>query len=226
MMVIPIKVLVFAAHQDDETIGCGGTISKWSSMGSSIEVCFVTNGSTGILQNTQPENIITLRDEEVGRAVEILGIDKVHNLNIPCQQVVNNQENFHKIIKKIREIKPSLVITHNPVCKHRDHKQISELVQEASWKANENILEELGKTHRVSDLWSFEILDPHPNPDYVVDITEHYEQKCRAMEEYYSQLDFLNDIMGYIDGLSRVRGYSINAERGEAITRIGRVPES
>ena len=193
-------------------------------MGSSIEVCFVTNGSTGILQNTQPENIITLRDEEVGRAVEILGIDKVHNLNIPCQQVVNNQENFHKIIKKIREVKPSLVITHNPVCKHRDHKQISELVQEACWKANENILEELGKTHRVSDLWSFEILDPHPNPDYVVDITEHYEQKCRAMEEYYSQLDFLNDIMGYIDGLSKVRGYSINAERGEAFTRIGQIP--
>ena len=224
MINVPKKVLVFAAHQDDETIGCGGTISKWSSMGSSIDVCFVTNGSTGILQNTNPDDIVLVRNEEVNRAAKILGINRVHNLNIPCQQVVNNQENFHKIIKKIREIKPSLVITHNPVCKHRDHKQTSELVQEACWKANENILEDLGETHRVLDLWSYEILDPHPDPDYVVDITEQYQDKCEAMREYYSQLGFLNNIMGYIDGLSKIRGYSIGTMRGEAFTRIGRSP--
>ena len=38
------KVLIILAHQDDETIGCGGSIKKWSSNGATVEVCFMTDG--------------------------------------------------------------------------------------------------------------------------------------------------------------------------------------
>ena len=41
----PDRVLVFAAHQDDETIGCGGTIRKWANSGTEVHVCFVTDSS-------------------------------------------------------------------------------------------------------------------------------------------------------------------------------------
>ena len=49
------NVLVFAAHHDDETLGCGATISKLSDLFSNITVVFFTNGDTGIDQTKKYE---------------------------------------------------------------------------------------------------------------------------------------------------------------------------
>ena len=53
------KVLVFVAHQDDETIGCGGTIAKWSNQGAEVHVCFMTDGATGFEQGSGLQDDIT-----------------------------------------------------------------------------------------------------------------------------------------------------------------------
>ena len=44
------------------------------------------------------------------------------------------------------------------------------------------------------------------------------------MDVYFSQHGILDGIYSYMDGLSKVRGYSIGVKRGEAFTRIGRMP--
>ena len=224
MIVKPSKVLVFAAHQDDETIGCGGTIKKWTDNGSEVHICFMTDGATGVEQGTDGKEIVATRMSEAERAAEILGIHKLHSLNLPCQKVVNKQQTFHKVIELIRKVKPNLVITHGQECKHRDHKRTGAIVEEACWKASENILEELGVRHMVESVWAFEILDPHDNPDTVADITEQYESKIRAMNVYTSQEGILGSIYSYLDGISKVRGYSIGTERGESFKKIGRLP--
>tara|TARA_B100000686_G_scaffold278236_1_gene298094 strand:- start:72 stop:755 length:684 start_codon:yes stop_codon:yes gene_type:complete len=224
MFKTPKKVLIFAAHQDDETIGCGGTIKKWSDDGCKVHVCFMTDGSTGVEQGTGGQNIIETRMKEAQKAAEILGIFRLHSLGLPCQKVINKQATFHKVIKKIREIKPDLVITHSEVCKHRDHKRTSAIVQEACWKASENILEELGDRHFIKSLWSFEIMDPLDGPDFIVDISAQYEWKMTALLAYDSQIGILNNIDNYVDGLTKVRGYSIGVLRGEAFKKIGRIP--
>jgi LmbE family N-acetylglucosaminyl deacetylase len=151
-------ILIFAAHQDDETIGCGASIKKWSDDGNSICVCFVTDGSTGKEQGKDFGDIIHTRMEEVNRVSKILGISKIMTLSLECQKVVNKRDTFHKVIKIIRDVK------------------------------------------------------------------ETYKYKEQAMQEYFSQHGILNDIHSYIDGLSKVRGYSVGAARGEAFTRIGRMP--
>ena len=96
------KILVILAHQDDETIGCGGSIKKWSSQGADIEVCFMTNGSTGVEQGKDSANIVEDRMLEAREAAAILGVKKLSCLGLPCQQIVNKKANFHKVIKKIR----------------------------------------------------------------------------------------------------------------------------
>ena len=98
------------------------------------------------------------------------------------------------------------------------------MVEEACWKSNENILEELGAPHEVKDLWSYEILDIHPNPDIVVDITDTYEHKVKAMEIYFSQHGILCGIMDHIEGLAKVRGHSVGVKYGEAFTKLGYPP--
>ncbi len=222
------KVLVFAAHQDDETIGCGGTIAKWSRGGSDVQVCFMTDGGTGIEQGCDVkmrENITDIRLKEASLACHVLGVSKIHTFGIPCQEVTNNKKTFHSVIKKIREVKPDIILTHNQICKHRDHKNTSMVVEEATWKCSENILEELGDPHLVSQLLSFEILDPFANPDFVVDITEEFAVKEYAMSVYGSQFGIIPGIEYYLDGISKVRGYSIGPNRrGEAFKRIGTLP--
>lgn len=220
------KVLVFVAHQDDETIGCGGTIAKWSKQGAQVYVCFMTDGATGYEQGSGLRSDITsIRMKEAAYACHLLGVKNISTLGLPCQQIKNDKETFHKVIQKIREIKPNIVITHSSVCKHRDHKSTSELVEESCWKSTENIMEDLGRTHKVDCVLQCEILDPFENPDFVVDITKEYITKCEAMAVYTSQRGVIPGIEQYLNGISLVRGYSIGPnKRAEAFKRLGRMP--
>lgn len=218
------KVLVIVAHQDDETIGCGASIKKWILQGADVHICFMTNGKTGVKQGTDPRGIVKTRMNEAMLAVRHLGVSNLHNLNLDCQEVTNTKQTFHKVIQLIRTIKPTLIITHDQACKHRDHKATSAIVEESVWKAEEDILEQLGPVHRTDHLWSCEILDPLPDVHFCVDVTDTWSYKVDAMNEYFSQLGILNDITNYLDGISKVRGYSIGTMRAEAFRKIGKVP--
>ena len=227
MFDIPKKILVIAAHQDDETIGCGATIAKFNSYGSITKVLFVTNGETGISQNKDYSNsqIIKTRMDEAALAAEILRIHEIDTLNVPCQQVdIHDQRLFHDLIKQLRTFKPELVITHCSHDKHRDHRAISELVVEACWKSNENIHKKLGNTHSVKDIWGMEVVDPHTKIDFVVNVEESISKKIDAIKIYESQTKIIDNISDYILGLSKVRGYSIGTSAGEAFLRISKQP--
>tara|TARA_R110000824_G_scaffold163711_1_gene339460 strand:- start:644 stop:1342 length:699 start_codon:yes stop_codon:yes gene_type:complete len=226
---VPNKVLVVVAHQDDETIGCGGTIKKWSDSGSDVHVVFVTNGSTGVSQEGKTfneKNIEPTRMQEAKAAAGILGVKSVSTLDVDCQCVSNSQELFHRIVSEIRKVKPNIVITHHHDDKHRDHKNVSTIVKEACWKANENIHKELGAPHEIDDLWAAEVVDVLPEVDFVVDISETYEYKVEAMNIYLSQHNVVAGIFDNISGLSKIRGYSIGKKRGEAFKRISNTPIS
>ena len=220
------KVLVFVAHQDDETIGCGGTIAKWSRLGAEVHVCFMTDGATGFEQGSGLKgDISSIRMKEATYACHILGVKGVCTLGLPCQEVKNDKETFHKVIQKIRQYRPNVVITHSDICKHRDHRITSSIVEESCWKSTENILEELGPPHEVDLVLQCEVLDPFENPDFVVDISKEYITKREAMNAYTSQRGVIPGIEQYLNGISLVRGYSVGPnKRAEAFKRLGRLP--
>lgn len=220
------RVLVFVAHQDDETIGCGGTIAKWSKQRAKVHVCFMTDGATGYEQGSGLQDDITsVRMKEATYACHILGVKEVSTLGLPCQEIRNDKQTFHKVIQKIRQVRPNVVITHSDICKHRDHRITSNIVEESCWKSTENIMEELGPTHTVDMVLQCEILDPFENPDFVVDITKEYITKCEAMAVYTSQRGVIPGIEQYLNGISLVRGYSIAPNRrAEAFKRLGKLP--
>lgn len=220
------RILVFVAHQDDETIGCGGTIAKWANEGAQVYVCFMTDGATGYEQGSGLQrDIASVRMQEAQYACHLLGVKDISTLGLPCQQIDNDKQTFHKVIQKIREIRPNVVITHSNICKHRDHRITSTIVEESCWKSTENILEDLGKPHFVDLVLQCEILDPFENPDFIVDITKEYLTKCEAMAVYASQRGVIPGIEQYLNGISLVRGYSSGPNRrAEAFKRLGNLP--
>lgn len=220
------KVLVFVAHQDDETIGCGGTLAKWSNEGAKVHVCFMTDGATGYEQGSGLKSDITsIRMKEATYACHLLGVKEISTLGLPCQEIKNDKQTFHKVIQKIRQFRPNVVITHSDICKHRDHRVTSSIVEESCWKSTENILEDLGKPHAVDLVLQCEILDPLDNPDFIVDISKEYITKLEAMSIYTSQGGIIPGIEQYLNGISLVRGYSVGPDkRAEAFKRLGRLP--
>ena len=220
------KLIVFASHPDDETIGCGGTIKKLSEKGCEVIVVFATSGNTGVDQSRNYEkNIRATRLKEANEAAKILGINKIISWKNNTQELQYNLKLLHDAIKLIRKEKPDLIITHSNIDKHNDHVALHKIITQACWKAGENLLPSLGKIHKVNDLWAFEVVDILSNVDCIVDISDQFKSKIKAINAYNSQHEIISGIRNFIEGISLVRGYEIGAKHAEAFKNISLQPK-
>ena len=220
------KVLLICAHPDDETISCGGTVSKLISRGIEVILVMITKGETGIdhTGTYSKNNISTTRRKELLNATKILGIENIRFLDKKCQEVTYSANFMRQLVEIIREEKPDLIITHTQYEKHNDHKEISKTVVQSAWKAQEEILPNLGKSHRVVDVWGFECVDTLPHVDYVIDITANMKIKLSALDEYKSQENVIKNIKSLIEGVNRIRGYQAGVKYAEGFLRISNFP--
>ena len=67
------RVLVIAAHPDDEVLGMGGTISKYTSRGVEVDLLIVTDGSTSqYSQSHDVDGIIDTKKIETKNCADLL----------------------------------------------------------------------------------------------------------------------------------------------------------
>ena len=76
------RILVVAAHPDDEVIGCGGTIARHTREGDEVHVVFMTDGVSSRRNNTV-HNEIELRKKSAIYASQVLGIKSVEIFTFP-----------------------------------------------------------------------------------------------------------------------------------------------
>ena len=129
----PGKILLFFAHPDDETSSCGGTISKYSKLGSQVYVCTATNGNkgdlgTGDLKLTRQE-LGPYREKEELEVLKSLGAYDVFQLGYDDQglELLRDgvlEQQFSDILQSIQ---PSIVITFGQrgFSGHTDHIQVN-----------------------------------------------------------------------------------------------------
>ncbi len=69
--------LVFAPHQDDETLGCGGLIARQRSEGLAVHVAFITDGRSSHRGHPRltPDETAALRHTEALEALAVLGVE-------------------------------------------------------------------------------------------------------------------------------------------------------
>ncbi|MGQ9542310.1 MAG: PIG-L deacetylase family protein [Armatimonadota bacterium] len=218
------RVLVFAAHPDDEIIGCGGTIARLTAEGKQVYVVTFCAGETGYATVEQRETIAQVRQAEARACDQVLGITERVILGKPTQGVANDRETYQQCVRLIRHYRPDLILTHWNEDKHRDHRAISALTDEARWKAYEHVLADFGEPWYTPELYYYEVLELFPHPSLLVDISDYLPKKLEAMQTQQSQFAVLPGVIDYIEGLAKVRGYARGARYAEAFLRSNLLP--
>jgi LmbE family N-acetylglucosaminyl deacetylase len=215
------RVLVFGAHVDDEIIGPGGTLARLSRAGAEVFVVTFTGGNvdTGYSRADMKDQIAQMRRTEAAAADGLLGIKERIFLGRPSQGVVNDTATYQECVRLIRQIKPDVIFSHWNEDKHRDHRAVCEITDEARWKAWDHVLADLGAPYYTPEFYYYEILELFPHPTVLVDITDSMAAKIEAMQAMTSQLDVLPHVVQYIRGVGQARGFSRGTEYAEAFLR-------
>jgi LmbE family N-acetylglucosaminyl deacetylase len=97
------RVVVFAPHPDDETLGCGGTIAAHRRAGAEVAVVVLTDGSRSHSRLMDPALLGPMRAEEVRAATATLGVppDRLHLLNYPDGQLVRHADEARQAVEKL-----------------------------------------------------------------------------------------------------------------------------
>ena len=179
------RVLVIAAHPDDEIIGVGGTIARYASVGDSVYVVILTEGAS--VQFPGEPEMIELKRTQALKAAEVLGVKEVFFGNFPDQKLdacpIIEVTNFIETI--IKETYPSIVYTHHFTELNRDHRIAYEATSVAARPFSDSSIERLlcfsvdTLSHWGEGLAQYNIFS---------DISDTLELKLRAMQVYETEV--------------------------------------
>lgn len=143
------RVMIVLAHPDDMEIVCGGTAARLSADGKEVLSVVTTDGQKGMHDSDQYtlEQFAQIRKiSQINAGIELgLKKDNIINLGIRDGEVEASIENIEKVVRKIREFKPDIIITHNPTeivnrfdeetswINHRDHRHTGEITFDAAY---------------------------------------------------------------------------------------------
>ncbi|KFN09534.1 bacillithiol biosynthesis deacetylase BshB1 [Paenibacillus macerans] len=176
----PLDILIFGAHADDAEIGMAGTIAKHVHAGYRVGICDLTEAE--LSSNGNPE----LRKQEAERAAQELGLAVRLNLGLPDRGLSGTPEQIAAVAETIREHAPRIVFAPYWEDRHPDHIACSKLVEEAVFNAKLRRYMPDKPTVPEPELY-FYFINDWKTPDLVVDVSDFYEVKERALGCYRSQ---------------------------------------
>ncbi|OZM56649.1 hypothetical protein CIB95_10515 [Lottiidibacillus patelloidae] len=172
------KILIFAPHIDDETIGLGGTLIQYKELNAEVHVVFVTNGA----KSNGSEDRNKIREKRILEIETIrndLGISSISYLDYEDGEV-RRQADPADFTNYIEKMKPSLIYTTPFIDAHLDHVHTAHTVAEALKKS----------THKPKYVLEYEINCPFP-PNVInslVDISKTYNKKVELTKVFKSQV--------------------------------------
>ena len=133
-------LLAVLAHPDDESFGLGGTLALYSSKGYDVYYVCATRGEAGTVDEEHLKGFkdtAEMRTAELMKAAQALGLKEVFFLGYRDSGMPGTEPNQHpdaqinapidevagRVVKYIRDLKPEVVLTFDPIggYKHPDH---------------------------------------------------------------------------------------------------------
>lgn len=192
------RVLVFAPHPDDESLGCGGTLARLAaSPDCTVKVVLVTDGSGG---GQLPAGTDLVRQQEFRDALATLGIHDTEFLGAPDGTFAPTAQLRDRVCRMLETFRPNWVFLPSPLDYHRDHARLALFIAHLCHRAA-----------TLESLLFYEIWAPVP-ATHVVDITAVGELKQQALACHATAMA-CGDYQRAIDGLNRYRGLYLGRDR-------------
>ena len=175
------KVLVIAAHPDDEVLGMGGTIAKLVKNGCVVDVMIVTDGSSSQYRDFDHlDEIISAKKKETRICADFLGVRDIYYGELPDMKLDTTPHiRINQVIEDvIDKVQPDTVFTHFWGDVNRDHQEVYKSTLVAVRPVMGQVVKEL-YCYRVpsSTEWTPNKADTMFMPNYFVDIEQFAEQK-------------------------------------------------
>jgi len=185
-----MKVLVLAAHMDDEVLGCGGTIARHVAMGDDVAVMWFTDGVSS-RGHADAEQEAVLRHQESLEAAHILGITSIYRRQFDDQlmDMVPLKEIASHIAHVFDAERPDVVYTHWLHDLNQDHQQVAKasLIASRLWS---NLAPTCMLAYEVPESTGQAFMHQPFAPNVFVDITQHRDKKLDALGCYRSERRF------------------------------------
>ena len=227
----PTVVLGVAAHPDDLDVGAGGALAHFAAQGAEVHYLILTDGGKGSDDHTMTSARLTaLRHQEQQAALEIVGGASISFLDYQDGELEVTQDLKRDIVKKIRSVKPDVVITMDPtvvyserlgMINHPDHRAAGQATLDAVFPLARDRLTypdlfEAGyEPHKTATV----LMVNFNTSNFVVDISDTIETKIKALKAHASQFG-TDQAFPWVRAMAETEGKKAGYSFGESFVRI------
>jgi LmbE family N-acetylglucosaminyl deacetylase len=176
------KILVLAAHPDDETLGCGATIASLAQEGAYVKLLTFTDGVSARPRTKIPH---INRNHKLVDVCNKLGIKDYMYANYPDNRLdIVSLFDKARYIEENVDFKPDIIFTHHPNCLNIDHKHVYEATMVA-------FRPQYGYKHKILSYYVPSSTEYNPrnnfNGNVYYDVKETYKIKLECLKENYDE---------------------------------------
>ena len=145
-----MKYLLVVAHPDDEVLGAGASIYKWTHNGDVVDVAIMCTEAKARAFRPEDDEL----DDDLNASANYLGINNKYEATFPNIEMntVPHLKLVQFIESAIKESEPDIVITHHPADTNNDHLQTSMACQEAI-----RLFQRRPEAKRIKEVWYMEV---------------------------------------------------------------------
>ena len=172
------------AHPDDAELVMGGTLIRHARQGRRIALVDLTRGEAG--SRGTPE----IRAGEAAEAARILGVTHRESLGLPDARLTVGEQEKDAVVGALRRLRPRIVIAQHWEQRHPDHVATARVVTDACVLSGlRNYRPDLGTAFRPARIVYATAMNEAIDivPSFVVDVTDAWEQKLKAIAAFASQ---------------------------------------
>jgi bacillithiol biosynthesis deacetylase BshB1 len=181
-----LDILAIGVHPDDVELGCSGTLINEIKRGKKIGIVDLTQGELST------RGTVETRYKEAASAAMTIGATIRENLKMRDGFFRNDEEHQLKLIRTIRKYQPDIIIGNVLSDRHPDHGRAGHLISDASYLSGLAKIETKDEAGRGQLKWRPRyflqyLQDWYHEPDFLIDISEVFEQRMKSIEAYASQ---------------------------------------
>ncbi len=215
------NILVIAPHPDDEVLGCGGIMKKYTEAGAQVYVLVISRGTAKFYSDERIDNV----RKEARNAHHFLGVKETIFLDFPAPELdtVSISGISKAIAEVINKFNIQIVFLPHRGDIHHDHTIVFNAGLVASRPVEQYSVKEIYCYETLSETeWAAPFGDDAFIPTYFVNITEQIDSKLEAFKCFKSQIrPFPNSrSLETIEALAIFRGSTVGFERAEGFALI------